>query len=449
MNTKPTIVAVVLAILSVVGAVALYSGDPGGSGGVLVVLPGASSIPVDAVTRIEVRRADEAAMLFERTGDAWMQVEPLQFPMDAFSIRRLIIEATEVAVVRVLGPGDAATTDLGLAEPRAEVTWTWSDGSYTLLFGRRSVAGRSYLRPAGDKDVYVVTGDLYQRAVEMNPKTWRDRTIFAPLPSQISAIEIDDGRRRVVIEKRRKRWMMTEPVRTRVDAAAGDALEGAILRARSGGFILDNPPDLSSFGLAEPSGTLTIRSPQQVARLLVGSRTGVGSEDRFGMVDGHAAVVRLSEAVLAAFFPKTVHLVDPTPSGVQPADVKAIVIRHGDGELKLRRELERWTAPDLGADADPAIVEGLLETLFTARAVDIEIGDTPLYELDGRTITLYGFDGKPMDTIRFAAPGPSQRQGLALDNGDNVWRIFPPGTHIPLTREDFGIAVTKKTRASD
>jgi len=349
----------------------------------------------------------------------------------------------------VLGPGDAATTDLGLAEPRAEVTWTWSDGSYTLLFGRRSVAGRSYLRPAGDKDVYVVTGDLYQRAVEMNPKTWRDRTIFAPLPSQISAIEIDDGRRRVVIEKRRKRWMMTEPVRTRVDAAAGDALEGAILRARSGGFILDNPPDLSSFGLAEPSGTLTIRSPQQVARLLVGSRTGVGSEDRFGMVDGHAAVVRLPEAVLAAFFPKTVHLVDPTPSGVQPADVKAIVIRHGDGELKLRRELERWTAPDLGADADPAIVEGLLETLFTARAVDIEIGDTPLYELDGRTITLYGFDGKPMDTIRFAAPGPSQRQGLALDNGDNVWRIFPPGTHIPLTREDFGIAVTKKTRASD
>ncbi|MEE8460179.1 MAG: hypothetical protein V3S08_09900, partial [Phycisphaerales bacterium] len=112
MNTKPTIVAVVLAILSVVGAVALYSGDPGGSGGVLVVLPGASSIPVDAVTRIEVRRADEAAMLFARTGDAWMQVEPLQFPMDAFSIRRLIIEATEVAVVRVLGPGDAATADL-------------------------------------------------------------------------------------------------------------------------------------------------------------------------------------------------------------------------------------------------------------------------------------------------------------------------------------------------
>jgi hypothetical protein len=406
---------------------------------VLVVLPGAASIPVNAVTRIAVRRADETPMLFERNGDAWAQVEPLQFPMDAFSIRRLILDATEVEVVRVLGPGDAETTDLGLDEPLAEITWTWPDGSYTLQFGRRSVAGRSYLRPAGDQDVYVVTGALYERAVEMNPKEWRDRTIFAPIPAQIAAIEIHDGDRRVVIEKRRKRWFMTEPVRTRVDAAAADALVADILRAGSAGFILDMPSDLSRFGLAEPSGTLTVRSPQKVARLLVGSRTGVGSEDRFGMVEGRAAVVRLPEAVIVAFFPQAVRLVDPTACGVQPADVKAIVIRLGDSELKLRRNLERWTAPDLGADADPRIVESLLQLLSTARAMDVQIVDMPLYEVTGRTITLYGFDGKPMETIRFAASTSSARPGIALDNGDNVWRIFPETTHIPLTREDFGI----------
>ena len=461
MSIKPTIVAVVLAIIGVIGAVALYRSGPAGSGGVLVALPGAARIPVDAVNRIAVRRAGEAPMLFERKGAAWMQVEPLQFPMDAFSIRRLIIEATDVEVVRVLGPGEATTTDLGLAEPRAEVTWTWPDGSYTLAFGRRGVAGRSYVRPAGGRDVYVVTGDLYERAVEMNPKEWRDRTIFAPLPAEITVIEIDEGDRRVVIEKRPKRWFMTEPVRTRVDAAAGGALEAAIGRARSGGFILDQPPDLSRFGLAEPSGTLTVRSQRQVAqgdrvvsvletaRLLVGSRMGVGSEDRFGMVAGRAAVVRLPEAVVAAFFPKAVRLVDPTPSGVQPADVKAIVIRHSDGELKLRRDLERWTAPDLGADADPEIVERLLVLLSTARAVDIDIVGMLRYEMDGRTITLYGFDGRPMETIRFATSLPSERSGFALDNGDNVWRIFPESMRIPLTPDDFGIGVSEEARASD
>ena len=175
MNLKPTIVAVVLAIVGVVGALALYRSELTGLSGSgsrdwLAKLPGVASIPVDAVDRITVRRAGEPPMKFERRDDVWMQVEPVRFPMDAYSIRRLIIEATEVEVVRVLEPGEVATTDLGLDEPRAEVVWTWVDGSYTLSFGRRSVAGRSYVRPAGGDDVYVVTGDLYERAVEMNAK---------------------------------------------------------------------------------------------------------------------------------------------------------------------------------------------------------------------------------------------------------------------------------------
>ncbi len=87
--------------------------------------------------------------------------------------------------------------------------------------------------------------------------------------------------------------------------------------------------------------------------------------------------------------------------------------------------------------------------LSSARAVDVEIVDMPLYEVAGRTITLYGFDGRPMETIRFAASLPSERPGLALDNGDNVWRIFPQDTRIPMTPEEFGIGVSEEARASD
>jgi len=32
-------------------------------------------------------------------------------------------------------------------------------------------------------------------------KDWRDRTVFAPTPPEISVIEIDDGDHRVVIER--------------------------------------------------------------------------------------------------------------------------------------------------------------------------------------------------------------------------------------------------------
>ncbi len=305
MNVKPTIVAVVLAVVGVFGVIVLYRNDPARTGDALLVLPGASKIPVDAVTGITVDRAGEKTLRFERSGNNWTQVEPIQFPMDAFSIRRLILSAMQVEVVRVLEPGDVAAADLGFDPPRANVTWTWPQGSYTLSFGRRSVAGRSYVKRSGSRTIYVVTGELYKRAVEFSPKHWRDRTIFAPAPAEIDAIEIDDGDRRVVLERQRKRWLMTEPVRTRVDPVAREALESAVRRAKSAGFILDEPDDLSKFGLADPAGTLTVRSVRQVThggrvltvahvdRLLVGAPTGVGAEDRFGMVEGRRVVVQL------------------------------------------------------------------------------------------------------------------------------------------------------------
>ncbi len=452
--------AVVLAIIGVMGVAILYRSDLAG-GGAVTVLPGVTRIQVDAVDRITVTRAGEATMIFKRTPDGWMQVEPLSFPVESFSLRQFAVQATGLQVVRTLEPGDGVAVDVGLDDPRAIVTWSWPAGSYTLAFGRRSVGGRSYVQPAGDETVYVVTGDLYERAVEMNPWEWRDRVIFAPPPAEIDAIRIDDATRRIVLQRQGKRWLMTEPVQTRVDPVAADALLSMIRRARSGGFILDGTEDLARFGLTNPSGRLTVNSGHTVAdgdtvrvveredRLLVGSRMGVGSQDRFGMVEGRDTVVRVPDVVLAAFFPSVVALVDPTPSGVLPADVKSIVIRRRDGELRLQRDLERWRAPDLGADADAATVERFLRLLTETRAVEVELTDEPLHSAAGQSITFHGFDGRPMETVRFGMTRPSGPSSMVMDNGDNVWRILPRQIDIPLTADRFGIEISAATQAPD
>ena len=83
--------------------------------------------------------------------------------------------------------------------------------------------------------------------------------------------------------------------------------------------------------------------------------------------------------------------------------------------------------------------------LTTARATRIEIVDMPLFSAAGRSITLFGFDGRPLDTVRFgmALPGETEHlDQMVMDNGDNVWRIFTDGTEIPMLPEDFGIEVT-------
>lgn len=155
------------------------------------------------------------------------------------------------------------------------------------------------------------------------------------------------------------------------------------------------------------------------------------------MIEGRPVVVRLSGPVLAALFRQPHDLADPVVSGVNPADVKSIVIRKGQSELKLDRDLERWRAPEHGGnEVNPAHVQELLDQLTKLRAPAVEFKPYP-HELEVATITLFGYDAKAVDTVRIAQEKDSGR--WMLENGDDVLRLFPPSMKIRMTAEDFGL----------
>ena len=53
------------------------------------------------------------------------------------------------------------------------------------------------------------------------------------------------------------------------------------------------------------------------------------------------------------------------------------------------------------------------------------------------TITLHGFDAMPMDTVRIARD--PQTRKWAIENGDDVLRIFPETLSLRLRPGDFGL----------
>ena len=155
------------------------------------------------------------------------------------------------------------------------------------------------------------------------------------------------------------------------------------------------------------------------------------------MIEGRPVIVRLSEAVLNAFFRPAESLAAPTGSGVNPADVKAIVIRSESGELRLERDLDKWRAPAHGnLEINAAQAQELLDQLCTLRAPNIEFKAYPV-DLEIATITLHGFDQKALDTVRIAQE--TDKPGTALENGDNVLRVFPQGLKLRLTAADYGL----------
>jgi hypothetical protein len=462
MHVRWTILLCIIAVVGVVAAVVVHRREPAGerrAAGTLPPLLVRGALPADEVERITLRRAGEEAFVFERDGGAWRQIEPFRHPMQAHSIELLPTIANELAVIDTLETDEdnegLAPAALGLDPPQAELTFEWPGGSLMMRFGRRGIAGRAYLQLDQSERVYVVGQDLHERAVDMDVKEWRDRAIFHDVGIDSQRIEINSAGGEIVLVREERQWKMQRPVPSRLDDAARDELLAALGRARSSGFILDQPEDLSRFGLASPAGSVAVTTMRRVEeeggithhpetqRVIVGARIGVGTQDRFGMVEGRPTVVRIAEPVLRAFFRQPAELVSPVASGVVAADVKTIRIDGPAGDFRLQRDMERWIAPDHdGRNVPREIVDELLSALTEARAGQVELRPYPR-ELGIATITLLGFDARPIDTVRIARlPGPDDEPGaLILENGDTVLRIHTGDLSLPLTPDAFGLAV--------
>jgi hypothetical protein len=379
-----------------------------------------------------------------------------------FSARQLMVRALELKVLETLdadgSAGGLSAAALSLDPPLATVTYRWPDGSLTLRCGRAGLAGRAYLQVGAEPEVVVVGRGLYERAVESDPREWRDRRLFALGGIESDRVQIEDGLRRTAIVRDGRVWRMEEPARTRVDPVVRDALVQAIGRASSNGYIVDQPEDLERFDLAAPQGRLTVTSTVieqrdgEVVRtpvtqqLLVGGRIG-GSQDRFGMMAGTPVVFRLPAEALVALFRDPRELADPTGCGTLPADVKAIVIRHEqEPELVLERDVDldadRWIAPNPGSaggggpEVAAAAVEELLNQLTELRAPKVEIQEYPS-DLQVATVTLLGYDRRPLDTVRVARDPETGEWGL--ENGDGVVRVLPESAVLRLTRDELGL----------
>jgi hypothetical protein len=173
--------------------------------------------------------------------------------------------------------------------------------------------------------------------------------------------------------------------------------------------------------------------------ILLGDPIGVGSADRYGLIEGSPTVIRLDGETQQVLVPTAATLVDATGSGVIREDIAGIEIQTADEALSIERDFDGWQAY-LGQDDPVEIardpVEQLMKQLTSSRAGEILLTPFPL-ELQHAIVILYGFDGSPIDTIRIARDPDGGN--WALENGDDVLRIFPASFELPLRAVDFGL----------
>ena len=414
--------------------------------------PLAEAFPLDRLDAVEIAFADGRQVLISNSGRGWRQTEPFPVGIDAYSLRQLGTTAqglNRVDTIDISEPGTAER--LGLEPAAATVTWRWREGDETrsrvVQLGNRTLAGRAWVRLDGENErASLVDATLHEKVLETDLRFLRDRMLAPSAGPETDRVVVEAGSERMEVVRTDTGWKLLEPVRTRGDDASISDWIARIARTRAAGFLHDEPDRLDRFGLAEPVALLSISGretdPEEPAgrTILIGDPIGVGSQDRYALIEGSPTVIRLEAETQQVLVPAAATLIDATGTGVVREDIAAIEIQTGGEALGLEREFDGWLATrdqEPPVEVDRGSVESLLKQLTEARAGEILLAPFPR-ALQAAIVILYGFDGSPIDTIRIARDPDSG--SWALENGDDVLRIFPASFEPSLTGTDFGLS---------
>ena len=293
-------------------------------------------------------------------------------------------------------------------------------------------------------------------------RSWRLFDLAGADPQRITVdrTPADPSRpaQRFEVIKRDGRWMMEAPFRTRVDQGVVTALLGALSRVEHARFADEQPEDLALFGLERPIASIEVASaragtlgsgadsagatatPLRIERVEIGTALAQGGSICARRTD-RPPIVLLDQTALAALLPAAEAFADPRPTALRPEDIRSIRIRDPQGALRVQldRTIDGWfvsRGDDQSKQAAhlPALAM-LIERLVESRATELALHPMP-QELLLASIELVPTSGSP-SVIRVAREGDGGR--WALDESDDVLRIFPPSFALPLSAQEFGL----------
>ena len=389
---------------------------------------------------------------FTADGLAWQQIEPYRCVADALAIRDTIDVLAALPAYQSFAADAVDPEALGLDRPVATIDLSGPGGAQRMDLGRRAPAGRAWVR-IGDR--IISTSDaLHALVVSSDPRRWRDPALFEGLSPEIDRIALRQGDATTMLERTGQRWSMRAPIQTRADADAVGRLIDALSRVRAEAWVADLPAgdaaDVARFGLDAPAGSVTVamttRSMKDGAVVAGTTQQAVewgsvverGTGLRVARRVGSPAVVSLDERALASMDPAPESLIDGRMLDAPSSTIKSIAIDGPAGRLTLERREGQWFMVDAarpdGAPAREPAIASLLVALTEARAMAMNEQGAP--EALARTsISVAGFDGAVLGSLRIVREGPAGRFGVEC--GDGLLRIYSERMLLPLEPDQY------------
>jgi len=369
---------------------------------------------VDEVVRVEVVRAGEPPMIFERDpsdaapggADSWRMTAPLAAPVEGYKVQGLVRAVVGLQSRDSFEPGAAGrltADDAGLDPPVATITLVDRAGEKTVLeVGDKAVmSSDTYVRLAGQKTIYLAARDL-QPQIKNKVSDYRAKRLTSLKQDEVTHLRIrHEGRTYDLSRGDDDQWVINEPLHAYADAAkVREKLLGPLGRLRAEEFVDDESESPAAYGLDQPLLVfdITTETRRELPReeneeegqdeeeepseppapefetittthnVTIGGFADLKSEHRYVKTDAGPWIATVKQSDVEPLIPNFDELRDPRITRLKAGDVTRLELTIGYESATVSRVDGVWQGTgDLAMLDSDAIVE-LLTALEELRA---------------------------------------------------------------------------------
>ncbi len=328
------------------------------------------SVYPDTIRWIHMERGD-LKIECTKTAGSWRMSYPADAPVNNAVVERMIasmasVERGELIRAETLTARNLTPAEYGFDEPRATITFQNNRGTFTWLIGRDAPLGeRLYVMSSESGDIISVPQALLNLVPE-DPAWIRDRTLFKSKAAAVRGIDLRRASGFLQLRQAEENgWMMVQPQTGRANRQRVHDLIEKIVGARIGKFVLDEPTDLTVYGLGDPGIELTLFTQDENSQtLLIGKTLPEQPEARYAKWSDSPSVFTVPAEWASEFELETTPLRNRQIVDEQLNQITRVMITSGEEQIDLLRTNDVWQIMRPARwDAEASSVRTVLETL--------------------------------------------------------------------------------------
>ncbi len=371
---------------------------------------------VDDVVKVNIDRSD-AAMYFEKRGDVWFMIKPVEYRADASNLRNLLDsfkrsdKETHVSDIR----DDHAKYNLDHAASQLTITLK-NDSTYSIFVGNENaISEKAYARISGDDNVYLTLQSLRNRLNE-ELFYYRNKDIVDIDRDDVIELVFQRNNERIVLKKDEKNdWNIVEPLDYDADNTRVIETFNKISLQKIKNFTEDSPQSLSKYGLDKPNFWLEMSSGDSSRVLYFGNPI---DGNYYATTDLKDPVIELDSSTVHYLTPRLFNLRDKDIVDYNTSIVDEVHITKIDSTFIFTKEdsTENWymTDPDRGR-ANKIRFENILNEFYVNKAIGFI--DNP-----AANKSRYGLSPPVADYVMFS--NGEEIEHIQIGNEENDKRYF-------------------------